>query len=48
MEDEETDKIIEKVFEEETKINSFNNFVDENIDDIFNSLKEDEVNKKNN
>ena len=48
LEDEETDKIIEKVFEEETKINSFNNFVDENIDDIFNSLKEDKVYKKNN
>ena len=48
LEKEETDKIIDKILKEEEKNNSFNDFVDKNIDGIFESLREEEKNEKTN
>ena len=48
LEEEETDKIIDKILKDEEKNNSFNDFVNKNIDDIFDSLKNEEIDEKTN
>ena len=43
LEEEETNKIIEKILKDEDKNNSFDKFVNENIDEVFNCLKNEEA-----